>query len=51
VLAATAFLIGSGLLLAVEAVRVDAQRLEGVGVTPTIGVQADAAQLGQTTRN
>jgi carboxyl-terminal processing protease len=44
VLAATAFLIGSGLLLlAVEDVRVDGERLEGVGVTPTIEVQASAA--------
>jgi carboxyl-terminal processing protease len=41
VLAATAFLIGNGLLLlAVEDVRVDGERLEGVGVTPTIEVQA-----------
>jgi carboxyl-terminal processing protease len=41
VLAATAFLIGSGLLLlAVEDVRVDGERLEGVGVTPTIEIQA-----------
>jgi C-terminal processing protease CtpA/Prc len=33
------FLIGSGLLLlAVEDVRVDGERLEGVGVTPTIEV-------------
>jgi carboxyl-terminal processing protease len=40
VLAATAFLIGSGLLLlAVEDVRVDGERLEGVGVAPTIEVQ------------
>ena len=37
VLAATAFLIGRGLLLlAVEDVQVDGVRLEGVGVTPTI---------------
>jgi carboxyl-terminal processing protease len=44
VLAATAFLVGSGLLLlAVEDVRVDGERLEGVGVTPTIEVQASAA--------
>src|ERR1700704_3641955 len=44
VLAATAFLIGNGLLLlAVEDVRVDGERLEGVGVTPTIEVQAGAA--------
>jgi len=47
VLAATAFLIGSGLLLlAVEDVRVDGERLEGVGVTPTIEVQAGAASAG-----
>jgi len=47
VLAATAFLIGSGLLLlAVEDVRVDGERLEGVGVTPTIEVQAGAASTG-----
>ena len=40
VLAATAFLIGDDglLLLAVEDVLVDGQRLEGVGVTPTIEV-------------
>jgi carboxyl-terminal processing protease len=47
VLAATAFLIGSGLmLLAVEDVRVDGERLEGVGVTPTIEVQAGAGHAG-----
>ena len=47
VLAATAFLIGRGLLLlAVEDVRVDGERLEGVGVTPTIEVQAGAASAG-----
>jgi carboxyl-terminal processing protease len=40
VLAATAFLIGKGLLLvAVEDVFVDGERLEGVGVAPTIEVQ------------
>jgi carboxyl-terminal processing protease len=44
VLAATAFLIGNGLLLlAVEDVRLDGERLEGVGVTPTIEVQAGGA--------
>jgi carboxyl-terminal processing protease len=44
VLAATAFLIGNGLLLlAVEDVRVDGERLEGVGVDPTIEVPAAAA--------
>ena len=45
VLAATAFMMhdGSLLLLAVDDVRVDDERLEGVGVTPTIEVpfQAD----------
>src|SRR5271156_1339509 len=43
VLAATAFLIGDEglLLLAVEDVLVDGQRLEGVGVTPTIEVAFD----------
>ena len=47
VLAATAFLLGSGLLLlAVEDVRVDGERLEGVGVTPTIEVQSGAASAG-----
>jgi carboxyl-terminal processing protease len=47
VLAATAFLIGNGLLLlAVEDVRVDGERLEGVGVTPTIEIQAGAASAG-----
>ena len=41
VLAATAFLIGGGLLLlAVDDVLVDGERLEGVGVAPTIEVQA-----------
>ncbi|MDX6527397.1 MAG: carboxyl-terminal processing protease, partial [Gaiellales bacterium] len=44
VLAATAFLIGRGLLLlAVEDVQVDGERLEGVGVTPTIEVQPGPA--------
>src|SRR4051794_20602053 len=39
VLAATAFLIGGGLLLlAVEDVRVDGEQLEGVGVMPTLEV-------------
>jgi carboxyl-terminal processing protease len=44
VLAATAFLIGNDglLLLAVEDVLVDGQRLEGVGVTPTIEVPFDS---------
>ncbi|MBV9250263.1 MAG: PDZ domain-containing protein, partial [Acetobacteraceae bacterium] len=48
VLAATAFLIGQGLLLlAVEDVLVDGERLEGVGVTPTIEVQADITAVGR----
>jgi carboxyl-terminal processing protease len=44
VLAATAFLIGDDglLLLAVEDVLVDGQRLEGVGVNPTIEVPFDS---------
>ena len=44
VLAATAFLIGDDglLLLAVEDVLVDGQRLEGVGVPPTIEVPFDS---------
>lgn len=47
VLTATAFLIGSGLLLlAVEDVQIDGERLEGVGVMPTIEVQAGAASAG-----
>jgi carboxyl-terminal processing protease len=47
VLAATAFLIGRGLLLlAVEDVRVDGERLEGVGVTPTIEVKEGATSTG-----
>ena len=48
VLAATAFLIGGGLLLlAVEDVHVDGERLEGVGVAPTIEVQADPVSMGR----
>jgi len=48
VLAATAFLIGGGLLLlAVEDVHVDGERLEGIGVAPTIEVQADPASMGR----
>ena len=45
VLAATAFLLddGSMLLLAVEDVRVDGVRLEGVGVSPSIEVPFDIA--------
>src|ERR1700693_3604050 len=46
VLAATAFLIGGGLLLlAVEDVLVDGVRLEGIGVAPTIEVQPDPPSL------
>ena len=45
VLAATAF-SGGLLLLAVEDVRVDGERLEGVGVVPTIEVRADPASVG-----
>ena len=43
VLAASMFLMGNGdlLLLAVADVTVDGQRLEGVGVTPTIEVPFD----------
>ena len=49
VLAATAFLIGGGLLLlAVEDVRVDGERLEGVGVAPTIEVQADPDSMDRS---
>jgi carboxyl-terminal processing protease len=49
VLAATAFLIGRGLLLlAVEDVQVDGVRLEGVGVAPTIEVQAGPTSAGET---
>jgi carboxyl-terminal processing protease len=48
VLAATAFLVGRGLLLlAVEDVRVDGVRLEGVGVTPTIEVQGGPTTGGE----
>jgi carboxyl-terminal processing protease len=48
VLAATAFLIGRGLLLlAVEDVQVDGVRLEGIGVTPTIEVQAGPTSAGE----
>jgi hypothetical protein len=45
--AATAFLIGGGLLLAIDDVLIDGERLEGVGVTPTIEVQAGTAHTGQ----
>ena len=49
VIAATAFLIGRGmLLLAVEDVKVDGVRLEGVGVAPTIKVQAGPTSAGAT---
>jgi carboxyl-terminal processing protease len=48
VLAATAFLTGRGLLLlAVEDVQVDGVRLEGVGVAPTIEVQAGPTSAGE----
>jgi carboxyl-terminal processing protease len=48
VLAATAFLIGAGLLLlAVDDVLVDGVRLEGVGVAPTIEVQAGPVSAAQ----
>lgn len=48
VLAATAFLIGHGLLLlAVGDVLIDGVRLEGVGVTPTIEVQAGPVSAEQ----
>jgi carboxyl-terminal processing protease len=45
VMAATTFLMSDGslLLLAVEDVRVDGERLEGVGVTPTIEVPFEPA--------
>jgi len=47
VLAATAFLIGNGLLLlAVDNVLVDGEALEGIGVTPTIEVQPGHASPG-----
>ncbi|MET4036488.1 S41 family peptidase [Bradyrhizobium sp. RT10b] len=47
VLAATAFLIDGGLLLlAVGDVEVDGERLEGVGVAPTIEVQAEPGSMG-----
>jgi C-terminal processing protease CtpA/Prc len=39
------------LLLAVEDVRVDGERLEGVGVTPTIEVQAGVAPAGSDDAN
>ena len=49
VLAATAFLIGGGLLLlAVEDVHVDGERLEGIGVAPTIEVQADPDSMDRS---
>jgi hypothetical protein len=47
VIAPTAFLVGRGmLLLAVEDVQVDGVRLEGVGVAPTIEVQAGPTSAG-----
>ncbi|MDI3565532.1 S41 family peptidase [Bradyrhizobium sp. Arg816] len=47
VLSATAFLIDGGLLLlAVGDVQVDGERLEGVGVAPTIEVQAEPGSMG-----
>ncbi|MCW2239075.1 S41 family peptidase [Azospirillum canadense] len=47
VLAATAFFVGRGLLLlAVQDVWVDGERLEGGGVTPTIEVPVDAPSMG-----
>ena len=53
VLAATAFLIGDDdlLLLAVEDVLVDGQRLEGVGVTPTIEVPFDSRYAAAATHS
>jgi carboxyl-terminal processing protease len=49
VIAATAFLIGRGmLLLAVEDMQVDGVRLEGVGVAPTIEVQVGQTSAGAT---
>ena len=50
VLAATAFLMSNGdlLLLAVDDVRVDGERLEGIGVDPTIAVPFRFTLLGGT---
>jgi carboxyl-terminal processing protease len=49
VLAATAFFIGGGLLLlAVQDVHVDGERLEGVGVAPTIELQADPDSMDRS---
>ena len=52
-LAATASLIGDDglLLLAVEDVLVDGQRLEGVGVAPTIEVPFDSRYAAGGTRS
>jgi len=51
VLAATAFLIGRGLLLlAVEDVLVDGERLEGAGVAPTVEVENSAIDDRQLDR-
>ena len=48
VLAATAFLMGNGdlLVLAVDDVQVDNERLEGVGVEPTVPVPFDNSYAG-----
>src|SRR5271166_66200 len=48
VLAATAFLMSNGdlMLLAVDDVRVDGERLEGIGVDPTIAVPFDSRYAG-----
>ena len=47
--APTAFLIGGGLLLlAVQDVHVDGERLEGVGVAPTIEVQANSDSMDRS---
>jgi C-terminal processing protease CtpA/Prc len=52
VLAATAFLVGRGLLLlAVDDVQVDGERLEGVGVAPTIEVQPAFGERGDPQLN
>jgi carboxyl-terminal processing protease len=50
VLAATAFLTRNGdlLLLAVDDVRVDGERLEGTGVDPTIAIPFDSRYAGGT---
>jgi carboxyl-terminal processing protease len=50
VLAATAFLMRNGdlLLLAVDDARVDGERLEGIGVEPTIAVPFDSRYAAGT---